>query len=130
MPSFSRYIVLLIFTQIFASVLADENRSKDEKATNSDDGLQKIENEEPLGYLYINYEATKKPTKKIVYTTTQNITAFVEESEKPLSIVNGNTQGHIKSNESSFKNKVEESELSHVRLSNFTDRIPKMTRDC
>lgn len=125
MPSFSRYIVLLIFTQIFASVLADENRSKDEKATNSDDGLQKIENEEPLGYLYINYEATKKPTKKIVYTTTQNITAFVEESEKPLSIVNGNTQGHIKSNESSFKNKVEESELSHVRLSNFTDRIPK-----
>ena len=125
MPSFSRYIVLLIFTQIFASVLADENRSKDEKATNSDDGLQKIENEEPLGNLYINYEATKKPTKKIVYTTTQNITAFVEESEKPLSIVNGNTQGHIKSNESSFKNKVEESELSHVRLSNFTDRIPK-----
>jgi hypothetical protein len=138
MPSFSRYIVLLIFTQIFASVLADENRSKDEKhfgksdstpqsekATNSDDGLQKIENEEPLGYLYINYEATKKPTKKIVYTTTQNITAFVEESEKPLSIVNGNTQGHIKSNNSGFKNKVEESELSHVRLSNFTDRIPK-----
>ncbi|CAB3998167.1 Hypothetical predicted protein [Paramuricea clavata] len=132
MPSFSRYIVLLIFVQVFASVLADEKHfgksdstPQSEKATNSHDGLQKIESEERLGYLYINYEATKKPTKKVVYNTTQNITAFVEESEKPLLIVNGNTQGYIKSNESSFKNKVEENELSHVRLSNFTDRIPK-----
>ena len=137
MPRFSRYTILFIFMQVVASVFADAKGEKDfeksdstpqdEYAANSNKGLQKIESEEPLGYLYISYETREKPKEKMVHNTTRNTTGFVEGGENPLPIFNGKIQGfkaEMKSNESSLKKNVRVSELGRVRLPTYTDRIP------
>ena len=114
MASFFQCIVLFAFLSV---VLTDEGNSKDErisktKARNADLKLNwegsEIEREEPLGYLYIHYEATKYPATRNENKGANTAARNVSKSDSGMSVssptLKGEFRDHMKSNKSKHGN--------------------------